>query len=156
MSPSTAQRGRGTGRPRTSAPTRSFARSWLLWVVIGVVVVAGVVAIAISAGGGNEAKAGEVADEVKVTGSDLPPLPSSGADPAVGEPAPGVEGTSPTGDAVTYQPGAGKPSVVFILAHFCPHCQAEVPRIVSLADAGDTDGLEIVAITTGTDPNLPN
>jgi thiol-disulfide isomerase/thioredoxin len=156
MSPSTAQRGRGAGRTRAPAATRSLARNWLLWVVVGVVLVAGAVAIAISAGGGDEAKAGEVADEVTVEGAALPALPSSGADPAVGEPAPGVEGTSPTGEAVTYQPGGGKPSVVFILAHYCPHCQTEVPRVVSLSNAGETDGVKVVAITTGTDPNLPN
>ncbi|MGH9024507.1 MAG: TlpA family protein disulfide reductase [Acidimicrobiia bacterium] len=156
MSPRASQRGRGAGRGRTATPSHSLSRSWLIWVVIGAVVVAGIAAIAISAGGGDEASGAEIADEVTVEGSDLPPLPDSGDDPAVGEPAPGLEGTSPTGRPESYEPGGGEPSVVVILAHWCPHCQAEVPRIVALADAGGTDGVSVYGITTGTNSSQDN
>ena len=159
MSPSkAAQRGRGagrTGRP-TASSSRSLSRNWLLWAVIGVVIVAGIIAILISAGGGNDAQAGEVGEDVTVTGDSLPPLPSAGADPAVGEAMPGLEGKSPSGQAFDYQPGGGEPSLVVVLLHSCPHCQAEVPRIVSLADEGVTDGVGVYAVTTGTSPDLPN
>jgi cytochrome c biogenesis protein CcmG/thiol:disulfide interchange protein DsbE len=152
-----AQRGRGAGRARAATPTRSLSRNWLLWVVIGVVVVAGGIAIAISAGGGDDgASAAEVADEVTVEGESLPALPDSGEDPAVGEPMPGLEGTSPTGEPVNYKPGGGEPSMVVVLLHSCPHCQAEVPRIVSLADDGGTEGVNVYALTTGTNSDLGN
>ena len=71
-------------------------------------------------------------------------------DPAVGEPAPKLVGESPTGDPVTIDPADG-PMVVVFLAHWCPHCQAEVPRIVDLADGSDEiDGVPFVAVLTGT------
>jgi thiol-disulfide isomerase/thioredoxin len=44
--------------------------------------------------------------------------------------------------------------VVFV-AHWCPHCQAEVPRIVALAKAGKVP-VPIVGVATGTDPSAPN
>jgi cytochrome c biogenesis protein CcmG, thiol:disulfide interchange protein DsbE len=160
VSPSSAaQRGRGAGRasrPSSPASSRSLSRNWLLWVVIGVVVVAGILAIVISTGGDDGAQAGEVGDEVVVEGEALPALPSSGTDPAVGEPAPGLEGESPTGEAFDYRPGRGEPSLVVVLLHSCPHCQAEVPRIVTLADEGETEGVGIYAVTTGTSSSLPN
>jgi thiol-disulfide isomerase/thioredoxin len=159
VSPSkAAQRGRGAGRAArsTASSSRSLSRNWLLWAVIGVVIVAGIIAILISSDGGNDAQAGEVGDEVIVSGEPLPPLPSSGSDPAVGEPMPGLEGKSPSGQNFDYQPGGGEPSLVVVLLHSCPHCQAEVPRIVTLADEGVTDGVGVYAVTTGTDPNADN
>ena len=39
------------------------------------------------------------------------------------------------GSAMTIAP-TGKPMAVVYLAHWCPHCQAEVPRIVELAEGG--------------------
>jgi len=159
VSPSkAAQRGRGAGRTAGSASSssKSLSRNWLLWTVIGVVIVAGVLAVVISAGGDDGAQAGEVGDEVTVEGESLPPLPSSGTDPAVGEPVPGLEGTSPGGGSFNYRPGRGEPSLVVVLLHSCPHCQAEVPRIVTLADEGVTERVGVYAVTTGTDPDLPN
>jgi len=38
---------------------------------------------------------------------------------------------------------------------WCPHCQAEVPRIVALAKAGKV-AVPIVGVATGTDPSAPN
>lgn len=46
--------------------------------------------------------------------------------------------------------------VIAFLAHWCPHCQAEVPRLVELADAqGDLDGVELVAVATRSDDRRP-
>ena len=42
------------------------------------------------------------------------------------------------------------------LAHWCPHCQAEVPRIVTLAKAGAFDGLDVASVATGTSSQYPN
>ena len=36
------------------------------------------------------------------------------------------------------------------LAHWCPHCQAEVPRLVELAEQGAFDGVDVTAVATGT------
>jgi thiol-disulfide isomerase/thioredoxin len=42
------------------------------------------------------------------------------------------------------------------LAHWCPHCQAEVPRLVALAKAGKLDGLAVTGVATGTSSAAPN
>ena len=50
----------------------------------------------------------------------------------------------------------GTPQVVMFVAHWCPHCQAEVPRIVDLAKQGAFDGLRMSTVATGTNPDYPN
>ena len=57
-------------------------------------------------------------------------------DPAIGKTVPTLTGKSVyDGGAVTIGPdtGGGKPQVIVFVAHWCPHCQAEVPRLVALA-----------------------
>jgi len=92
---------------------------------------------------------------LKVEGDPLPAFPGEGDDPAVGLPAPTLVGENPAGDAVTIDPADG-PMVIAFVAHWCPHCQAEVPRIVDLVDGHDElDGVKLVAVATGTDPSAP-
>jgi thiol-disulfide isomerase/thioredoxin len=85
----------------------------------------------------------------------LPAFTSTAGDAAEGLAAPVVEGVSPEGDPVTIG-GAGEPTLVAFLAHWCPHCQRELPILVDLQSAGDLDGIRTVAVLTGTDPNRPN
>jgi cytochrome c biogenesis protein CcmG/thiol:disulfide interchange protein DsbE len=42
------------------------------------------------------------------------------------------------------------------LAHWCPHCQAEVPRIVALAEAGKLDGIDVYAVAAAGHEELAN
>ena len=42
------------------------------------------------------------------------------------------------------------------LAHWCPHCQAEVPRLVSLAKGAQIAGVDLVGIPTNTTDQAPN
>jgi thiol-disulfide isomerase/thioredoxin len=42
------------------------------------------------------------------------------------------------------------------LAHWCPHCQAEMPRLVALAKAGKLAGIDVTGVATGTNPGYPN
>ncbi len=47
--------------------------------------------------------------------------------------------------------------MVVFLAHWCPHCNAEVPRLNELRDEGRfPEGLNIVAVSTGVNPGRPN
>ncbi len=47
--------------------------------------------------------------------------------------------------------------VIAFLAHWCPHCQAEVPRLVDVADAdGTVDGVALAAVATASSPERPN
>ena len=71
-----------------------------------------------------------------VEGEALPPytgrapiLPSAPCPPM-------LEGRSFDGSSVMIDPSDGTPKLVVFLAHHCPHCQAEVPRIVDWAARG--------------------
>ena len=92
--------------------------------------------------------------EVEVGGQTLPPLPDGGDDPALGMPAPTLQGVDPSGDpaAVEYE----QPTLIAFLAHWCPHCQAELPELVALAEEGTLDGIDAVVVLTGTDEARPN
>ena len=89
-----------------------------------------------------------------VSGSPLPT--GSGAnDPAIGQVAPVVEGQSFDGSPVVVEPGA--PTLLVFGAHWCPHCQVELPRLQAWADSGAMpEGLRLVAISTGVDPGGSN
>lgn len=149
---------------RPQAPMRPVSRrptsgtKWLFPTVLVVIVVAIGVAIALSAGGKDGDSGGgkdslEIATEVNVDGTALAPLADSGADAAVGTQAPTLSGPSFDGTNVVVAPEGGRPLVVVFLAHFCPHCQAEVPRLVELASEGGAVGVDVV---TGTNPGAPN
>lgn len=145
-------------RPSTRR-TRAAGRGALLIVGSGVLLLAvlgAVLAVVLgSEDGADGATAAEVPafGEVTVAGSPLPQL-GEGADPAIGAPAPVVRGVSPAGESV--EVGPGEPTLVVFLAHWCPHCQAELPRLVDLAAGGGFEGIRAVAVLTGTNPNAPN
>jgi thiol-disulfide isomerase/thioredoxin len=64
-------------------------------------------------------------------------------------------GTDLEGEALTI-PSEGAKLVVF-LAHWCPHCQAEVPLLVDWIDSGDVpEGVEVYGVATSNDPNADN
>jgi thiol-disulfide isomerase/thioredoxin len=141
-------------------------------VVGAAVILAGVVAVALSSGGGGgsgsassskssssagsgpTARSVEIAPTVTVTGAALPTLTDSTKDPAVGKPPPTLTGVTFNGTPVTIG-NTGKPHLVVFVAHWCPHCQAEVPRLVALFKAGQIP-VPIVTVATGTDSSAPN
>jgi thiol-disulfide isomerase/thioredoxin len=46
---------------------------------------------------------------------------------------------------------------VVFLAHWCPHCQREVPRLVEWSESGDLPaGVDVVAVATATTPERDN
>ena len=143
---------------------------WIVGAVVLVIGVALVIAIAVSSsnkpGGGGEAKgtAGTVVANgstetaaVTVTGSALPAYDASiKPDPAVGQTAPTLTGVNFAGQPVTIG-NDGKPKVIMFLAHWCPHCQAEVPRIQDwLNTNGFPADVELYAVATGTTSTRPN
>ncbi len=93
---------------------------------------------------------------VTVDGQPLAPMADGSADPAVGQQAPAVLSERAAGSA-ELQPAQGdKPTVVAFLAHWCPHCQRELPLLVDLAQQGAFDQVNLVAVLTGTSPDRPN
>jgi thiol-disulfide isomerase/thioredoxin len=148
-----------SAKKRQAIQREARRRQLRLWGIVGgAVVLIAIVAIALSRGGGSQDGGTAQTYPVAVTGETLPPFPTAGSDPAVGMQAPTLTGTSLEGQPVTIDPGStGSPTAIWFIAHWCPHCQAEVPRIVSLDDAGSlpTD-VDIFAVSTGVDPSAPN
>lgn len=93
---------------------------------------------------------------MSVSGESLPPLPDTGPDPAVGMPAPTVRGQGLSGNAL-HLGAPGQPTAIVLLAHWCPHCQAEVPELMTWLEGGGLPGgARIVAVSTLADPQRPN
>lgn len=134
-----------------------------LWIVVGglLVVVIAIAAVIAITGGNDTNKVGPLspyAEEfrpVHVTGTALPKMTESGPDAAVGLQAPQLDGASFDGTAVSLKPG--EPTLVVLVAHWCPHCQREVPRLVQWKeDGGVPEGVQIVGISTSANAQNPN
>lgn len=99
---------------------------------------------------------------VEVSGAALPRLDSRDdadipADPAVGTPAPVITGQDFDNAPVRIDAAQDGPTMVVFLAHWCPHCNNEIPEINELRDDGRIpDGLNVIGVPTGTDPGRPN
>lgn len=144
------QRKRG-GKPRVP----------VFWVALGAIAVIAIVAVVVSvAGNDSKAKKAEAAEfgTVKVTGRALPSLPDSGTDPAVGDTIPTVAGEDFQGQPVTIEPD-GKAQMIVFLAHWCPHCNREAPRLVAYLQANGgapPAGTELTIVPTGSNPQAAN
>jgi hypothetical protein len=115
----------------------------------GVVVVATVVAIVLAGGPSGPAEPAE--QPLLITGQPLPELPTDASDPAVGLALPSLSGTGLDGAPMTIGPDQGA-SLIVVLAHWCPHCQAELPQLVDLIDSGQVpDGVSVVGLSTAID-----
>jgi thiol-disulfide isomerase/thioredoxin len=143
-------------RRSTQPPAAPSNRNrWiLLGGVAGVVIVAGVVAILLAGGSSGPPEPAE--EPIVVTGQPLPDLPSEGSDPAIGQAAPALSGTGLDGQPLTIGPDDG-PALIVVLAHWCPHCQAELPKLVDMLDSGEVpDGVSVVGLATAIDELRPN
>lgn len=86
----------------------------------------------------------------------LPVFAGTADDPAIGREAPEARGTSFDGASVAIA-NDGRPKVLLFVAHWCPHCQAEVPVVQAWLDAGRLDpSVDLISVATGIDPALPN
>jgi thiol-disulfide isomerase/thioredoxin len=92
---------------------------------------------------------------VRVDGTALPPLADPSADTAIGLTAPVLVGESFDGSGATTA-SEGGPVMVIFLAHWCPHCNEEIPRLLELEEAGRfPDDLKIIAVSTAVSPDSP-
>jgi len=70
---------------------------------------------------------------------------------------PTIAGQSFNGDAVKIDPTNGRPKVLLGVAHWCPHCQREVPLLSASIRANPLPAsVEMIAISTSVQPNGPN
>lgn len=145
--------------------------TWLWVGIAAVVVVVGVIAVVASRGGSGSSGGGGASPSggtvvpngkmeygtVTVQGSALAPKPETGTDPAVGQTIPSIAGLQFDGQQLDIVPTDGKAKIIMIVAHWCPHCQAEVPRIQEWLDAEQMPAnVELVTIATANDPAKGN
>lgn len=124
------------------------------WIVIGVLVVVGVAALLAILTASEEPVAETTSHEITVSGQALPPFTNPTQDPAVGTAAPTVAGTDLDGRPFLIQPG--KPQVVLFVAHWCPHCQSEVPRVEAYFREGGTEGVDLLTVASSNRSDQPN
>ncbi len=124
------------------------SNSNLIWWIAGGVVGFGLIVwLAIAIAGETDVDESIVYGEVTVEGDPLPFLQSGQADPAVGLTVPTVTGESLDGEQLTIGPD-GNAKIIVMLAHWCPHCQAEVPIIQNWVESGGLpDGVDIYGTT---------
>jgi cytochrome c biogenesis protein CcmG, thiol:disulfide interchange protein DsbE len=145
-------------------------------IVVGaIVLVAGLAGLAVLLSGGDdessggvlapgqttEATAGGDVQEnrpVTVTGAPLPALERDGApDAALGMATPVIEGATFDGEPLTIGGATDGPTLYAFLAHWCPHCNQEVPELIELRNRdGIPEGMNVVGVSTGVDNTGPN
>jgi cytochrome c biogenesis protein CcmG/thiol:disulfide interchange protein DsbE len=156
------QRSRESRRAARAREQSAARRRWLLpAIAVAVIAVAAIAAIWLSSGssgGGSSerpsnlpAASGPAGQGPVVSGSPLPLFESPSGDPALGLTIPTV--TSPTASIQLN----GKAKILLFLAHWCPHCQAEVPVVQDWIEGGNLPGdVDLVSVSTAIDPNRPN
>ena len=140
----------------------------ILYVVLVVVGIAGAVALGTS-GGSSDTTTDTVVtvpggvqpaeyQKVSSTGGLLAPLPESGADTETGKSVAVLKGYDLQGRPVTIDPaGEGKATMVVFLAHWCPHCNREIPVLNKWRESGEVPtGLRVVGVTTGSKADQAN
>lgn len=125
---------------------------------VGFLAVALAIAAAISAGGDDTASTDDPAisqtSDAEVTGAPLPPY--TNPDTGAGALVPSITAASFDGTPETIAPD-GTARLYGFFAHWCPHCQDEMPVVADWLEANQLpEGVEVVAISTGTSPDADN
>ncbi|CAN5557061.1 hypothetical protein BH10ACT1_BH10ACT1_04360 [soil metagenome] len=144
-----------------SSPVKTSNRLPLVWIsVFAVVVVLGIAAVLVGRSSNDDATPakGQTSNVVVAEGSAaaLEQFDSTEGDPAVGKTIPTVSGKTLDGDAITIGP-EGKAKVIVFAAHWCPHCQREIPLLVDhLKDSPMPSDVELLTVSTGVKPEADN
>lgn len=146
-----------TGAEKNSSRTRAIVVAGvLLALIVGALIFAVVSTSKDDAAVDSSVVVAEVQD-VTIVGDPLPKAPEgNAADTAIGKKAPTLAGLNFVGDSVAVG-SAGRPELVVFVAHWCPHCQREIPVLVDwLASDKAPEGVDVVAVATGTTDAAPN
>jgi thiol-disulfide isomerase/thioredoxin len=86
----------------------------------------------------------------------LPEYQAGEADAAIGMTIPRLSGKSLSGEDMVIE-ADGTAKVIVFVAHWCPACQAEVPRIVEHLESNPMpEDVELVAVSTSVQTDAPN
>lgn len=133
--------------------------------VVVIIALAGTIAIGLSSGtsapsvdDGDSAIITGQYQEVTVSGDLLPELPREGDDPALNTAAPALSGYDFRGNPIAVNtPEDTRNTLLVFLAHWCPHCNDEVPKLIEWREQGlIPDNLRVVGIATGSRNDAPN
>ena len=145
----------------TSSPPASSNRGFALVVVA--IIMLGVLAVAflVADRGSDEANPEQTAP-IETIGDALVAMPAGVSvtdltnDPAAGTVAPTLIATDFEGNEVTIE-ADGQAKAIYFLAHWCSHCQAEVPVVQQLIDDGQVpEGLDLYAVSTAVESGQGN
>jgi thiol-disulfide isomerase/thioredoxin len=146
-------------KPATPTKTPRNNTPLILGGVAAVVVLLLIAVFIFNPSGGSQPIEDETA-EVTIDGVSLPLMPQSAPqdDTANGLTPPDVTGTDFDGATVSITNDGRAKGIVFV-AHWCPHCQEEVPRVQEWIDGGgDVEGVDIYSVSTSvrsTQANYP-
>jgi thiol-disulfide isomerase/thioredoxin len=134
-----------TGSARRAAQRKAAKRKrqmLTVWTPIGIIAL--IVIVAISLGGGNQG-GGKVSSssDIKVEGDSL------STDDPTGEMVPSFSAPGLDGKTVSWEPG--QPTVITIWAAWCPHCQVELPVLDQVKDS--YPGVQTLSIVTAQGQN---
>ena len=95
--------------------------------------------------------------ETTINGEYLPKYAGENDDNvAVGLPGPTFSGPNENSDIVSLEKDGNAKALLF-LAHWCPHCQREVPVVQSFIDSnGVPPGIDVIAVATSIDRGRDN
>lgn len=146
----------------TKAPAPPGTSRSLVWpIAIVLIVVLGVVAVLAArnsnaSGDGGDYDAAAQTSTVTVEGDALVPYLEGAGDKAVGQTIPTVTGKDFDRKPISIGPDDGA-QVIMVVAHWCPHCQAELPRILShLDDAPMPADVDLQLLSTSVKPDADN
>jgi thiol-disulfide isomerase/thioredoxin len=95
---------------------------------------------------------------VEVSGDALPALAAVvDSDPALGLAMPVVDGATFDGNPVTVGGSTDGPMLYVFLAHWCPHCNDEIPELIELRNRdGIPENMNVAAVSTAVDNSAAN
>ena len=139
---------------------------WIIIVVVLALVTGGVIWAATK---GDDKAATTDSSQIDDTTSDIPASQrvngdvlspydvAESPDPSVGLVAPLISGLDFEGDAIAVDPSARGPYMIVFLAHWCPHCNAEVPRLLDWKGSGAVPTeLNVLGVATAVSESAPN
>ncbi|MFN3256525.1 MAG: TlpA family protein disulfide reductase [Ilumatobacter sp.] len=94
---------------------------------------------------------------ISFTGAPLPIYDVAAGDPSLGIASPIVSGQGFDGTPIAIGGPSDNPTLLVFLAHWCPHCNDEVPTLIGLQEAGSLPvGLDVVGVSTAADSTRDN
>lgn len=148
-------------------PTQQRSLFFPIFISVVAIAMVAVIVVTVISNKKPEGKAGkiEVSPSVAVKASTvngvtgpekLESIPEEGTDSEIGTIVPTISGQDFQAKDVTIAPGS-KPYVLAFVAHWCPHCQREVPLIVGLyKDNKLPKNVDFIAVATNTDETRDN